>query len=111
MLLSAEEEWAAAAVKANLANGSVSETAAVATDALPCLSALNAVPTIHVCEECKSRNIDVYEKQTRGAVSICLLSVAVTCLSLCCLFVCVVQDEPMTQYFKCKNCEARWTEN
>ena len=42
--------------------------------------------TINQCEKCKSKVIDVYQKQIRGA------------------------DEPMTCFLTCKCCKHRWTE-
>jgi len=43
--------------------------------------------TIYTCEKCGSSNIDMYQKQLRGA------------------------DEPMTCFFTCKKCHKRWRDD
>jgi DNA-directed RNA polymerase subunit M/transcription elongation factor TFIIS len=43
--------------------------------------------TIYRCEECSSTDVDMIQKQIRGA------------------------DEPMTCFFTCQQCKNRWTEN
>ena len=63
--------------------------------------------TIYQCEHCGSKQIDLHQVQTRGAVSV-LASIIILLLLILFFF---QQDESMTCFQKCVECGFKWTEN